>query len=218
MGNILSKKRKKNKLKNEEQKFNGEIKQGEIIQKRALLSLQLTTKFSFEKNKIFKINELSNQRIGILWKESFLIDGLKNFKKLYEIKLPISKDYYTEGVFDFIELKNSDLVIFSSDKILIYQKSGKKYQLYQIINSSEGVKEKVDENKVGCYFPSRTKKFEINSIYELTNGKLISCNSYGLTMYTKANEKYISDSKHEIEIDVRKVIELNPNKIILLQR
>ena len=37
-------------------------------------------------------------------------------------------------------------------------------------------------------------------------------------MYTKANEKYISEYKHEIEIGVRKVIELNPNKIILLQR
>ena len=30
--------------------------------------------------------------------------------------------------------------------------------------------------------------YEINSIYELKNGKLISCNSYGLQFYERNNE------------------------------
>ena len=221
MGYICEKNEKKElKSENEEQKINGEIKQGENNQKKALLALQITKKFSFENNQILKINELSNQRIGILLKDSFLIYDLKKFKKLYEIKLPVSNDYYhDEEVKDFIELKNSDLVLWSSDKISIYHKSGKKYQPYQIINGSEGIKEKVDENDDdGYFFHSESKKFEINSIYELTNGKLISCNSNGLTIYAKANEKYVSESKHEMEIDVRKIIELNPNHLILFQR
>ena len=78
------------KIVNDKQKVNDEIKQGENNQKRALLSLQISTKFSFEE-KILKINELSNKRIGILLINSFLIYDLKNFKKLDEIKLPFSK-------------------------------------------------------------------------------------------------------------------------------
>jgi len=205
------------KIVNDKQKVNDEIKQGENNQKRALLSLQISTKFSFEE-KILKINELSNKRIGILLINSFLIYDLKNFKKLDEIKLPFSNDYYNEGAFDFIELKNSDLAIYSADKILIYRISENKYQPYQTINVLEEKKEKVDENDEGYFLHSRSKKLEINSIYELTNGKLVSCCAYGLTIYSKANEKYECESKHEMEVDVRKIIELNPNQLILLQR
>ena len=205
MEEITSKDVQKTEIKmvNEEQKVNGEAKERENNQNKSLLSLQIATKFSFEKNKIFKVNELSNKRIGILLIDSLLIYDLKNFKKLDEIKLPFSNDYYNEGVFDFIETKNSDLVLWSSDKILIYQISENSYQLYQTISGLEGDEEKDDK---------------INSIYELTNGKLVCCNSQGLTIYTKTNEKYVYESNHEMEIGVRKVIELNPDQLILLQR
>ena len=83
MGYICEKNEKKElKSENEEQKINGEIKQGENNQKKALLALQITKKFSFENNQILKINELSNQRIGILLKDSFLIYDLKKFNKI----------------------------------------------------------------------------------------------------------------------------------------
>ena len=151
MEEILSEinKRAQKKILNEEQKVNDEIKREENNQKRAFLPLQITTKFSFERNKVFKINELSNKRIGILLINSFLIYDLKNFKKLDEIKLPFSNDYYNEGAFDFIELKNSDLAIYSADKILIYRISENKYQPYQTINVLEEKKEKADENEEG---------------------------------------------------------------------
>ena len=207
------------KIVKEEQKLNDESKEKERenTQNKSFLSLQIATKFSFENSKILKINELSNKRIGILLIDSLLIYDSKNFKKLEEIKLPFSNDYYNEGVFDFIETKNSDLVLWSSEKILIYQISENSYQLYQTINGSEGEEEKVDKNAKNI-FRSRSKKFEINSIYELTTGKLVCCNSQGLTIYTKTNEKYVFESKHEMDIDVRRVIELNQNQLILLQR
>ena len=208
------------KIVKEEQKVNDESKERERenTQNKSFLSLQIATKFSFENSKILKINELSNKRLGILLIDSLLIYDSKNFKKLEEIKLPFSNDYYNEGVFDFIETKNSDLVLWSSDKILIYQISENSYQLYQTINGLEGEEEKADKNAKNI-FRSRSKKFEINSVYELTTGKLVCCNSQGLTIYTKPNEKkYLFESKHEMDIDVRKVIELNQNQLILLQR
>ena len=127
--------------------------------------------------------------------------------------ISFNEDDYVESLYEsFREFASAD---FSYTN----ERSGKKYQTYQIINGSEGIKEKVDENDDdGYFFHSESKKFEINSIYELTNGKLISCNSNGLTIYSKANEKYECESKHEMEIDVRKIIELNPNQLILLQR
>lgn len=83
MGYICEKNEKKElKSENEEQKINGEIKQGKNNQKKAHLALQITKKFSFENNQILKINELSNQRIGILLKDSFLIYDLKKFNKI----------------------------------------------------------------------------------------------------------------------------------------
>ena len=166
--------------------------------------LQIISKLTFEE-RIFKINELSNKRFGILLSASLLVYNLNNFKKLYEIKLPIiNQGYYDEkGISDFIELKNSDLVLWSTEKIFFYQLSENEYKQFQEIDISETEKK---------------GSFSINSIYELTNGKLICCNSFGLIIYTKINDKYIFESKHNIDTDIRRIIEINPNKIILLKR
>ena len=148
------------KIVKEEQKVNDESKEKERenTQTKSFLSLQIATKFSFENSKILKINELSNKRLGILLIDSLLIYDSKNFKKLEEIKLPFSNDYYNEGVFDFTETKNSGLVLWSSDKILIYQISENSYQLNQTINGSEGNEEKADKNAKNI-FRSKSKKF-----------------------------------------------------------
>ena len=179
--------------------------------------LQIISKLKFDEG-ILKINELSNKRIGILLNNSFLVYNLNNFKKLYEIKLPIiSQGYYDDkGIFDFIELKNSDLVLWSTEKIFLYQLLENEYKLYQEIDKFETGENEVFKNDF--FFRGAHKKFSINSIYELTNGKLICCNSFGLLIYAKINDKYIFESRHDIDIDVRKIIEINANKIILLQR
>ena len=187
-------------------------------------TLQKTLTFKFDNQRIFKIKEISNKRIGILLGNSLQIYNLNSFKKLDEIELPISFDYYiNEGILDFIELKNSDIVLWSLNKIFFYQLSENEYDLYQTLNGLENItdneenKEKDDKEKF--YFPHKGNEyFEINSISELTNGKLVCCNSFGLKIYTKDKGKYIFESKHEIKIDVRKIIEIDSNKLILLQR
>lgn len=52
----------------------------------------------------------------------------------------------------------------------------------------------------------------------MSNGKLVCCTSFGLQIYIKDKDKYILESNHKTEIDVRRVIEINPNQLILLQR
>ena len=208
-----------------EKKQNIEIKNENISEKEEdnnlnkieLPSVQIISKQTFDKNRIIKIKELSNGRIGILFEDSLLIENIKTSKKIDEIKLPVIM-HYDEGIFDFIELKNSELILWSSKTIYVYQIIDDKYNLYQNINESEEEKEKRKQNEIDSYFGSKHKKYEINSIYELSNGNLVSCNSYGLKIYIKNNEKYILESKHDMEIDVRKIIEINNNQLILFQR
>ena len=86
--------------------------------KRTFPSLQKTFTFNFEYELIKKINELSNKRIAILLEYSLRIYNIDSFKKLEEIKLPIlSYCHYEKQFFDFIELKNSDLVLWSPENI-----------------------------------------------------------------------------------------------------
>ena len=176
-------------------------------------------KMVFENNKIIKIKELSNKRFGILLNNSFKIYNLNNLKFLYQIKLPIiiCNEYNNDdkGILDFIELKNYDLVFWSLKKIFFYKLSKDKYKLYQEINKFEKEEKKIISD---INFEERTIEFIINSIHELTNGKLICCNSFGLIIYAKINGKYVFESKDYMKIDVRKIIEINENKIILLQR
>ena len=189
----------------------------EVEQEISFPSLQKTLTLSFDNTKILKIHELSNKRIGILLTDSLQIYNSKNFKKLEKINLPVSNNNSDERVFDFIELKNSDLVLWSPKIILFYKISENKYSLCQNISKFKENKEEKDCN-VFYSHNSERKKFEINSVYELTNGKLVCCHSFGLIIYNKKKEKYILESEHKMEIDVRKIIELDENKLILLQR
>ena len=56
-------------------------------------SLQKTLTLNFDNQRIYKIKELSNKRIGILLNHSFQIYNLNSFKKIEEIKLPVSDNY-----------------------------------------------------------------------------------------------------------------------------
>ena len=203
---------------NEEEKVMEQIKKKEKT--KQVESLQKTLSFNFKYNKIIKINELSNKSIGILLDDSFQIYNLNNLKKINEMQLPIISYDSNKKIKDFIELKNSDLILFSSKKIFFYKLSGKKYKLYHSIDkfeendeNKEREDEEREEEEDDINYNER-KKFEINSIYELTNGKLVCCNSFGLIIYIKVNKKYILESKHEMEVDVRKIIEIDTNKLI----
>ena len=110
---------------------------------------------------------------------------------------------------DFIELKNCDIVLWTSSAILIYNKE---YKLIKGIDQREhGNIYKREDINYGS-----TTYYNINSMYEMKNGKLVSCNSYGLRFYEK--DKYILISTEKMEIDVHLIMKIKPNILILLQK
>jgi len=112
---------------------------------------------------------------------------------------------------DFIELKNNDIVIWTSNVILIYNK---KYNLIQRIDEIECgnlcQREDSDYGHITYY--------DINSIYEMKKEKLVSCNSYELKFYEKNKDKYNLISTEKMEIDVQFIFEIKPNVLILIQK
>lgn len=60
--------------------------------------------------------------------------------------------------------------------------------------------------------------YKLNSLYELRNRILVSCNSYGLKFYSKQNDKYVLISKEEIEFEVENIFEMKENIFILFQK
>ena len=154
----LSEKKENIETKNENK---GEKEEENNLKNIELPPVQIISKQTFDKKKIINIKELSNGRIGILFEDSLLIEDIKTSKKIDEIELAI-KMRYDEGVFDFIELKNSELILWSSETIYVYQIIDDKYKLYQNINESEEEKEKRKQNEMKSHFGSKYKKYEIN--------------------------------------------------------
>lgn len=105
------------KLENKEKKKAEQIKEEKNLEEYTLsFDLQITSKFSFDK-KILKINELPNNRLGILFPDSLLIYNLNNFQKIDEMQLPFTDiNYNDDKIFNFLELKNSDLVYYHPKK------------------------------------------------------------------------------------------------------
>lgn len=172
-------------------------------------------------NQILDIHELSNKRIGIISYFFILIYSLKSFKLLQKIE----PDYFkfinleNEGynslyyLINFIELKNGDLVLWNERIILIYKLENKKYTLYQTIYEYD------QGTRSESYFKTKlVLYYNLNSIYELHNNNLVSCNSYGLKIYHKENNEYILMSTIRTSCDVEKLVEIKPNILILFQR
>jgi hypothetical protein len=207
---------------NENSKANDENKKSiinpisfELVQK-VDLSFLLDTNIINIKDNLITIHELSNKNIGFLLSEKLIIISHKTFKTIKIIN-PDSKelrsniDSLGNKFVDFIELKNCGIVIWTSNVILIYDK---KYNLIQRIDEREHGnichREDYDYDSVTYY--------DINSMYEMKNGKLVSCNSYGLKFYEKDKDKYNLISTEKMKIDVHFIYEIKPNVLILLQK
>ena len=187
----------------------------ELIQKIDLKFLINTDIFS-SGDRLKIIHELSNKNFGILLSEKLIIVSHKTFKTIKIIRPSydeLRSEYnsiWNEFV-DFIELKNCDIVLWITSVILIYDKECNLIQ-------------RIDEREHGniCkredYDYGSTTYYDINSIFEMKNGKLVSCNSYGLKFYEKAKDQYNLISTAKIEIDVHFIYEINPNELILLQK
>ena len=187
--------------------FNSKESENEFVTPK--LQKEFTINFD-DNTDIFGVKELSNKRI------------LSNRSKIYSLETgklitEISHNK-CEGVVE--ELKNNDLLIYSSRKIYIYKLAkNNNYELYQTIDEyKQGTfKKKKKPQEKWCEGNSRFKEiYELNSIYELMNGNLISCNSYGIKIYKKNKEgKYELFITKKIKTEVHHVIEIKSNIIIV---
>ena len=189
----------------------------ELIQKVDLKFL-INTNIISDRGQLQKIHELSNKHLGILLSEKLIIISHKTFKtiKIIEPSYDDLRSKYNcirNEFVDFIELKNCNIVLWTSNVILIYNKECNLIQ-------------RIDEREHGniCqredYDYGSATYYDINSIYEMNNGKLVSCNSYGLKFYEKDKDedKYNLISTEKMEIDVHFIYEIKPNVLILLQK
>ena len=177
----------------------------------------LNSNFSSDFGRLEKIHELSNKNLGVLLDEKLIIISPKSFKEIKKIE-PTYEERYSKNIFcqnkfiDFLELNNSDIVMWTSNIILIYDK---KFNLKQRIDEFEHGNKCTRED----YDYDYHTYYEINSIHELKNRKLVSCNSYGLKFYEKDNNsKYNLISTEKMDVDVHYLIEFKPNILILLQK
>ena len=89
---------------------------------------------SIYKDNIFKgvrkIKQIEDGRILILYNKLFEIIDIKTKKHIFRTILKLEKDnnnrYYDNMFIDFIELKNKNLILWSSGKIFYYNKIGNK--------------------------------------------------------------------------------------------
>jgi hypothetical protein len=200
----------------------------DVKKKNKSLSFTLNNKLNFNE-KIITIQELSNNRFGILFVNLLSIYSSKTLKKINEINLEsslfqnsekdeIESENKKDIVIDFIELKNFDLVLWTTKaKILFYRLADNNYTLSQTIS------EKIQEEKKEEYFfrerfySNNKDVYNINSIYQLTNGNLLSCNTNGIKIYTKKNDKYELELNYPMDIEVMLAIEIKLNQLILFQ-
>ena len=179
-----------------------------------------------DETEIYSICELSNNRIAILDSKNnkVKIYSLQNFKLLTEIKQDFIKN--------IIELNNNDLIINSDSKIYFYKLlQNQNYELYQTINEYGKGRYKIrDHNEIKA---DQDDDYKLNSIYQLMNGDLISCNSNGINIYKKrkdnkyelsftkkiediTSENYSSGSKSIID-EIVHAIEIKKNIVILFR-
>jgi len=55
------------------------------------------------------------------------------------------------------------------------------------------------------------KNYKINYIYQLKNGNFVSCNSFGIKIYSKENDKYVLKSKKYKNDRFKNTIEIELN-------
>ena len=193
------------------------------------LSLQLKLVFNFEDAEkkefsyppcITSIHKLKNNNIGIIIDSNYLSFYSSNtFKLIHSIEPQKDNSIINQityfSLIDFIELKNGDLFLWTSFIIIIYKKSQKTYKLLQIINEKE---QGTNYTKYSSYGHNQTQYYDLNSLYELRNGDIVSCNSYGLKWYSKKDDKYILISMQKINMKVKKILEIKDNIFIVFQK
>ena len=161
---------------------------------------------------IYSVIELTNNRIAVLDNEvnKVKIYSLKNWKLITEIN--------QEFIKNIIEINNNDLVINSNSKIYFYKLlPNQSYELYQTID--EYAQGTFTVRKYNTFLDKKGDKYyNLNSVYQLINGDLVSCNSYGIKIYKRdIDHKYKLSFKNKIEEEIVKAIEIKKNLLLLFR-
>ena len=191
------------------------------------ISFTLRNKMNFDDKKIITVKELSNNRIGILFVKLLSIYSTKTFKKINEINLDNIKnsekneedsDNQKEIVINFLELKNSDLVLWTTEaNILFYKLSDSNYIFSQAINENTQKEEEKRYFHMERFYSNNKDDYNINSIFQLSNGNLVSCNTNGIKIYCNKNDKYELELNCPMDIEVISAIENKANQLVLFQ-
>ena len=113
--------------------------------------------------------------------------------------------------FDFVELKNKDLILWSRVKIFYYKKFENKYELSQVINE---ITQQINETKITQR--GSIDVYDLYNIIELDNNALLSCNSIGIKIYNFINNEYKLISAIPMFLDVENIIQIKPNNFLVI--
>ena len=155
--------------------------------KEVVLKIQLDKK---DDDEIYKIYELSDNRLAVELDKCIKIFSLKNFKLITEIN--------NERIESSIELKNKDIALTNYYAVNFYKLSGNDYKFYQKISEKE----------------------KIFNIYELKNENLIICIPHRINIYSKDNGEYKILFTLKLSETVGSLLEIKNNilSVFLLSR
>ena len=169
---------------------------------------------SYINREVIKIKEIEDGRILFLYDDYFMISNIKTKKQICLIEGNFKREhprYYDTIFYDFIELKNRDLIIWSRGKIFHYKKSGDNYQIKQVINELEQQHNRTKICQIG-YVPM----YDLYNVIELENNVLLSCNSIGLKVYNFIDNEYKLIKVIPMFLDVENVIKIKENNFLIV--
>ena len=153
--------------------------------KEKYLEVKYKIKLDEEKDEIFEVYELSDNRIAVELDKSIKIYSLKTYQLITELN--------HDKIDNSIELKNKDIAITDWKEVYFYKLSGDNYINYQKFKEDERI-------------------FEI---YELKNENLILCPRRCLKIYKRVRGQYTILSYFKLSETVGKILEIKTNTLFL---
>ena len=161
-----------------------------------------------------KIKEIEDGRLLFLYNDFFVILNIKTKKQICLIRGNFEREhprYYDTIFYDFIELKNRDLIIWSRGKIFHYKKSDDNYEIKQVINELEQQHNQRKMCQIG-YVPM----YDLYNVIELENNVLLSCNSIGLKIYNYVDNEFKLEKVIPMFLHVENVIKIKDNNFLIV--
>ena len=181
----IEKKKLEEEKKNKENEKGGTSSQDKNNEKH--LEVKIKIKVNKENDEIYRVYELSDNRLAVELENSIKIYSLKTLQLLTKIK--------HDNVNNSIELKNKDIAIAGYRIVYFYKLSRNNYINYLKLE---------EKNKKRIY-----------EIYELKNENLILCFRDDLAIYKKEKGEYKFLSTLKLNETVGKIQEIKTNQLFL---